>query len=146
VDVFVHERHAKRGSCRDLPVGGHDEETRFEMDPTFTNARRGGLAIEQSADSSVGRPARFHEYFSRGWHRELARKSLSLTAYMEFLLKTSNTEWHLRSSRRAKPERRERSFHPLAARWTRSLRNTDRRCVIGDWLTGYLPRGRGAAL
>lgn len=88
---FVHERHAR---AWELPrfVGwwGHDEKIRFQMGPDFhPMAGAEGWQLSNPPILALAALRASMEIFSEASMDRLRAKSLSLTAYMEFLLKHS---------------------------------------------------------
>jgi kynureninase len=137
---FVHERHAR---AWDLPrfAGwwGHDEQTRFEMGPDF-RAMPGAEGWQLSNPSIVSLAvlrasmAIFHD---AGIER-LRAKSVSLTGYLEFLLKQllSNENVSKKFSI-ITPAERERRGAQLSIRVPRAGRALCERLaqegIVGDW-------------
>jgi kynureninase len=85
---FVHERHAQ---AWDLPrfAGwwGHDERTRFQMGPDFRPmAGAEGWQLSNPPILALAALRASMEIFSEAGMDRLRAKSVSLTAYMEFLL------------------------------------------------------------
>ena len=85
---FVHERHAHE---RDLPrfAGwwGHDETSRFEMEPNFQPISGAeGWQLSNPSIVSLAILRASMELFHEAGMERLRAKSLSLTGYLEFLL------------------------------------------------------------
>jgi kynureninase len=85
---FVHERHA---SARDLPrfAGwwGHEEASRFQMGPEFRPMRGAeGWQVSNPSIVSLAALRASMDIFHQAGMEQLRAKSVSLTAYLEFLL------------------------------------------------------------
>jgi kynureninase len=90
---FVHERHAK--AC-DIPrfAGwwGHDEASRFEMRPNFQPMPGAeGWQLSNPAILSLAALRASLDIFHEAGMERLRAKSISLTGYLEFLLKQNAT-------------------------------------------------------
>jgi kynureninase len=91
---FVHERHA---DSRDLPrfTGwwGHDEESRFEMGPTFQPmSGADGWQLSNPSILSLAALRASMDIFQEAGMERLRAKSISLTSYLEFLLSQNASE------------------------------------------------------
>lgn len=86
--VFVHENHASDSSLpRFSGWWGHDEKSRFKMGPDFT-PMRGADGWQLSNFPVLAGAAQLAslELFDRTSIKELRKKSLKLTGYLEFIL------------------------------------------------------------
>ena len=91
---FVHERHLKR---QDLPrfAGwwGHDKATRFLMDDTFVPIQSAeGWQMSNETVLSMAALKASLEIFDEVGMKAIINKSRSLTAYLEYLIETLETD------------------------------------------------------
>lgn len=132
---FVHERHA---SAWDLPrfAGwwGHDEQSRFEMGPNF-RAMSGadGWQLSNPSIVSLAVLRSSMDIFHEAGMERLRAKSLSLTAYLEFLLdQKASPNFSI-----VTPRDKERRGAQLSIRIPRGGRSFCERLtkegVVGDW-------------
>jgi kynureninase len=132
---FVHERHAH---AWDLPrfAGwwGHDEKTRFQMGPDFhPMSGAEGWQLSNPPILALAPLRASMEIFSEAGMDRLRAKSISLTAYMEFLLaqKTSSKFFIIT------PQEPERRGSQLSIRVPQNGRTFCEKLeadgVIGDW-------------
>jgi kynureninase len=86
---FVHQRHAcSRGAPRFAGWWGHDEKTRFQMEPEFhAMAGAEGWQLSNPPILALAPLRASMEIFSEAGMECLRAKSISLTGYMEFLLR-----------------------------------------------------------
>jgi kynureninase len=133
---FVHARHAR---AWDLPRfsgwWGHDEKTRFEMRPEFrpmTGAE--GWQLSNPPILALAALRASMEIFDEVGMERLRAKSISLTAYLEFLLgqPASRSQFSIIT-----PREKERRGAQLSIRVTAAGQNLCSRLaqkgVIGDW-------------
>jgi kynureninase len=132
---FVHERHAV---ARDLPrfAGwwGHDEKTRFEMGPDFRPmAGAEGWQLSNPPILALAALRASLDIFHEAGIERLRLKSLSLTPYMEFLLKrSSSSAFEIVTS--CEPERRGAQLSIRMKRGGRALcERLTAEGIIGDW-------------
>jgi kynureninase len=134
---FVHERHARAWELpRFAGWWGHDEKTRFQMGPDFQPmAGAEGWQLSNPPILALAPLRASMEVFSEAGLDRLRDKSMSLTAYMEFLLGQ-------RASPKLKfsiitPREPERRGAQLSVRVTGKGRELCDRLaaagVIGDW-------------
>ena len=92
--IFVHERHAENSELpRFAGWWGHDKETRFLMDDEFIPIK--GAEGWQLSNPPIFQMASLRaslEIFEEAGMENLARKSIKLTGYMEFLLNEIHDE------------------------------------------------------
>jgi kynureninase len=91
---FVHERHARSSNLpRFAGWWGHDEPSRFEMGPHFqpTSGADGWQLSNPSILSLAVLRASMDIFHEAGMER-LRTKSVSITGYLEFLLKQNETQ------------------------------------------------------
>jgi kynureninase len=132
---FVHERHARDWSLPRLAGWwGHDEKSRFQMGPDFHPMPGAeGWQLSNPPIFALSPLRAAMEIFSEAGIEQLRAKSVSLTGYMEFLLRQSA------SSRFSiiTPAEAERRGAQLSIRLSRQGRNICDKLaaegVIGDW-------------
>ncbi len=132
---FVHERHARAWNIpRFAGWWGHDEQTRFQMGPDF-KAMPGaeGWQLSNPPIFALAPLRASMEIFTEAGVERLRAKSVSLTAYMEFLLTQSGAaKFSIITPR--EPERRGAQ---LSIRLPGSGRALCERLsaagVVGDW-------------
>jgi kynureninase len=90
---FVHERHASAwGGPRLAGWWGHDEKTRFQMGPSFHPlAGAEGWQLSNPPILALAALRASMEIFSEAGLAALRAKSVSLTGYMEFLLRQQDS-------------------------------------------------------
>jgi kynureninase len=132
---FVHERHAR---AWDLPrfAGwwGHDEKIRFQMSPDFRPmAGAEGWQLSNPPILALAPLRASMEIFCEAGMHRLRAKSISLTAYMEFLLdQHASPKFSVITPR--EPERRGAQLSIRIAHEGRKLcRKLEQNGVIGDW-------------
>ncbi|MGA8763693.1 MAG: kynureninase [Candidatus Sulfotelmatobacter sp.] len=132
---FVHERHARAWNLpRFSGWWGHDENTRFEMGPTF-QAMRGaeGWQLSNPPILSLAALRASMDIFHEVGMERLRAKSVSLTGYLEFLLE-QNTSARFSI---ITPRESERRGAQLSIRVSRSGRELCERLtaagIFGDW-------------
>jgi kynureninase len=88
--VFVNARHAERFDlCRFAGWWGHDKETRFLMGPEFKPLRGAeGWQISNPPILQMAALWASLEIFDRAGMERLRQKSVKLTAYLEFLIRS----------------------------------------------------------
>jgi len=132
---FVHERHSH---AWDIPrfAGwwGHDEKTRFQMGPNFqAMAGAEGWQLSNPPIMALAPLRASMEIFSEAGIERLRSKSVSLTGYMEFLLRQRASS---KFSVITPPEERRRGAQ-LSIRLKHQGRDLCDRLtaqgVIGDW-------------
>lgn len=132
---FVHERHA---SALDRPrlAGwwGHDEQSRFEMGPSFQPMPGAeGWQLSNPSIVSLAVLRASMEIFHEAGMAALRAKSVSLTAYLEFLLAECASETFSIITPREK-ERRGAQLSIRAHQAGRSLcERLIEQGVVGDW-------------
>ncbi len=132
---FVHERHAQSWDIpRFAGWWGHDEESRFQMGPDF-QAMPGAEGWQLSNPSIISMSvlrASMNIFHEAGMDR-LRAKSLSLTGYMEFLLKNKKSNGFSIVT----PENQERRGAQLSIRIPQGGRELCGRLkaegIVGDW-------------
>jgi kynureninase len=132
---FVHERHARAWALpRFVGWWGHDEKIRFQMGPDFhPMAGAEGWQLSNPPILALAPLRASMEMFSEAGMERLRAKSVTLTAYMEFLL------GHNASSKFSiiTPREQERRGAQLSIRLPNDGRNLCDRLaaqgVIGDW-------------
>jgi len=104
--AFVHERHAKAALPRFAGWWGHDKNTRFQMGPQFVpTAGADGWQLSNPPILALA-PLRVSlEIFRRASMARLREKSLQLTGYLEWLVRTQLAN-ALEVVTPAEPERR----------------------------------------
>ena len=132
---FVHERHAR---AWDLPrfAGwwGHDERSRFEMGPDFQPmSGADGWQLSNPSIASLAVLRASMDIFSEAGMERLRAKSVSLTGYLEFLLKHSASSNFLIVT----PAETERRGAQLSLRILQNGRSLCDRLthqgILGDW-------------
>jgi len=132
---FVHERHSR---SLDLPrfAGwwGHDEHTRFHMGPDFRPMLGAeGWQLSNPPILALAPLRASMEIFSEAGMERLRAKSLSLTSYMEFLLRAIDSP---KFSIITPPQEQRRGAQLSIQIHNRGRELCDRltaRGVIGDW-------------
>ena len=132
---FVHERHAR---AWDLPrfAGwwGHDENTRFQMEPNFhPMVGAEGWQVSNPPIMALAPLRASMDIFSEAGMDQLRAKSISLTGYLEFLLdKNASSKFSLITPREPKQRGAQ-----LSIRISQDGRNLCERLeaegVVGDW-------------
>jgi kynureninase len=132
---FVHERHAR---AWDLPrfAGwwGHDEQSRFEMGPNFQPmSGADGWQLSNPSIVSLAALRSSMDIFHEAGMERLRAKSLSLTAYLEFLLdQKASPNFSI-----VTPRDKERRGAQLSIRISQGGRSFCERLtkegVVGDW-------------
>ncbi len=132
---FVHERHARSWSLpRFAGWWGHDEQSRFEMGPTF-QPMTGAEGWQLSNPSIVGLAAlrASMDLFQEAGINRLRAKSESLTGYLEFLL----NQIPVKSFSIVTPREKERRGAQISIRIPENGKTLCERLVqkgiIGDW-------------
>jgi len=132
---FVHERHSRNWNLpRFAGWWGHDERTRFEMGPDF-QAMPGadGWQLSNPSIVSLAVLRASMDIFHEAGMERLRAKSISLTGYLEFLLKHSAP----RNLSIVTPSERDRRGAQLSIRIPRAGRALCERLaeegIIGDW-------------
>ncbi|MGA9509878.1 MAG: kynureninase [Candidatus Sulfotelmatobacter sp.] len=137
---FVHERHAR---SFDLPRfsgwWGHDEQSRFEMGPTF-QAMPGAEGWQLSNPSIISQAAlrASMQIFQEADMERLRAKSVMLTGYLEFLLNKILLDQKFSSSFSiVTPQESDRRGAQLSIRIPQNGRTLCQRLtqggVVGDW-------------
>ena len=132
---FVHERHGRAWKLPRLAGWwGHEERTRFQMGPDFhPMAGAEGWQLSNPPILALAALRASMEIFSEAGIERLRAKSISLTAYMEFLLR-QHASHKFSIITPPEPERRGAQLSIRLARAGRQL--CDRMAengVIGDW-------------
>jgi kynureninase len=132
---FVHERHGRAWKLPRLAGWwGHEEETRFQMAPDFhPMAGAEGWQLSNPPILALAALRASMEIFSEAGIERLRAKSISLTAYMEFLLR-QHASHKFSIITPPEPDRRGAQLSIRSARAGRQL--CDRMAesgVIGDW-------------
>ena len=132
---FVHERHAR---AWDLPrfAGwwGHDEQSRFEMGPNFQPmSGADGWQLSNPSIVSLAALRSSMDIFHEAGMERLRAKSMSLTAYLEFLLdQKASPNFSI-----VTPRDKERRGAQLSIRISQGGRSFCERLtkegVVGDW-------------
>jgi kynureninase len=135
---FVHQRHARSWELpRFAGWWGHEERIRFQMGPEFQPMSGAeGWQLSNPPILALAALRASMEIFSEAGMERLRAKSVSLTAYMEFLLERQpSTKFSISTPR--EPERRGAQ---LSIRVTGEGRGGRTLCdrmaaegVIGDW-------------
>jgi kynureninase len=132
---FVHERHA-RGWDRPRFAGwwGHDQASRFQMGPEFVPmAGAEGWQLSNPPIMAIAPLRASMEIFSEAGMENLRSKSISLTAYLEFLLQQSPSQ-KFSIITPSEPERRGAQLSIRLPGHGRDLCNClVAQGVIGDW-------------
>jgi kynureninase len=132
---FVHERHARAWELpRFAGWWGHDEEIRFEMGPDFRPmAGAEGWQLSNPPILALAALRGSMEIFSEAGLERLRAKSVSLTAYMEFLLgRLASANFSIITPR--EPERRGAQISiRLSGDGHKLCERLAREGVIGDW-------------
>jgi kynureninase len=132
---FVHERHAR---AWDLPrfAGwwGHDEQSRFEMGPNFQPmAGADGWQLSNPSIVSLAVLRASMEIFHEAGMEHLRAKSMSLTGYLEFLLKQNAS----RNFSIITPHEKARRGAQISIRVPRNGRvlceQLTQEGIVGDW-------------
>jgi len=131
---FVHERHARAwDGPRFAGWWGHDEKTRFQMGPDFhpmTGAE--GWQLSNPPILALAALRASMEIFVEAGIEPLRAKSVSLTGYMEFLLRQQSSKFSIIT-----PREEERRGAQLSIRLPGDGRKLCDRLaaegVIGDW-------------
>lgn len=132
---FVHERHAQNlGLPRFAGWWGHNEKTRFEMGPDFQPmAGAEGWQLSNPPILALTALRASMEIYHEAGMSALHAKSMSLTAYMEFLLQQGSAM----GFEIVTPREPERRGAQLSIRLTRGGRELCEKLtaegVIGDW-------------
>jgi kynureninase len=132
---FVHERHARDW---DLPrfAGwwGHDERTRFEMGPDFQPmSGADGWQLSNPSIISLAILRASMDIFSEAGVERLREKSVSLTGYMEFLLRDVASQ-NFSIITPSEPERRGAQLSIRSPRNGRLLcERLANEGIVGDW-------------
>jgi len=131
---FVHERHARAwDGPRFAGWWGHDEKTRFQMGPDF-HAMTGaeGWQLSNPPILALAALRASMEIFVEAGIEPLRAKSVSLTGYMEFLLRQQSSKFSIIT-----PREEERRGAQLSIRLPGDGRKLCDRLaaegVIGDW-------------
>jgi kynureninase len=132
---FVHERHARTW---DLPrfAGwwGHDEESRFEMGPTFQPMPGAdGWQLSNPSIVSLAALRASMDIFHEAGMERLRAKSMSLTSYLEFLLmQSASSNFSILT-----PHEKERRGAQISIRIPQNGRALCERLaqegIVGDW-------------
>jgi kynureninase len=132
---FVHERHARSWSLpRFAGWWGHDEQSRFEMGPTF-QPMTGAEGWQLSNPSIVGLAGlrASMDLFQEAGINRLRAKSETLTGYLEFLL----NQIPVKSFSIVTPREKERRGAQISIRIPENGKTLCERLVqkgiIGDW-------------
>jgi len=132
---FVHERHARSWNLpRFAGWWGHDEQSRFEMGPTF-QPMTGAEGWQLSNPSILGLAAlrASMDLFQEAGINRLRAKSESLTGYLEFLL----NQIPVKSFSIVTPREKERRGAQISIRIPENGKTLCERLVqkgiIGDW-------------
>jgi kynureninase len=132
---FVHERYARSGSLpRFAGWWGHDEQSRFEMGPTF-QPMTGAEGWQLSNPSIVGLAAlrASMDLFQEAGINRLRAKSESLTGYLEFLL----NQIPVKSFSIVTPREKERRGAQISIRIPEDgktlCKHLVQKGIIGDW-------------
>jgi kynureninase len=132
---FVHERHARAWELpRFAGWWGHDEKTRFQMGPDFHPISGAeGWQLSNPPILALAALRASMEIFTEAGLEHLRAKSLSLTAYMEFLLgQQASPKFSIITPR--EPERRGAQLSIRVVSGGRNLCDQlAREGVIGDW-------------
>ena len=132
---FVHERHARDGELpRFAGWWGHDENVRFQMGPDFhPMAGAEGWQLSNPPILALAPLRASMEIFAEAGMERLRAKSVSLTAYTEFLLgQQASSEFSLITPREA--ERRGAQVSIRLPRHGRQLCDSlTAEGVVGDW-------------
>jgi kynureninase len=134
---FVHERHARAWELpRFAGWWGHDEETRFQMGQDFRPmAGAEGWQLSNPPILALAPLRASMEVFSEAGLDRLRDKSVSLTAYMEFLLaQHASPKWKFSLITPREPERRGAQLSIRVSGKGRELCDLLAAAgVIGDW-------------
>ncbi len=132
---FVHERHASAwGGPRLAGWWGHDEKTRFQMGPNFHPlAGAEGWQLSNPPILALAALRASMEIFSEAGLAALRAKSVSLTGYMEFLLRQQDSAKFSIITPREPHRRGAQLSMRLASEGRRLCDRMAANGVLGDW-------------
>ena len=132
---FVHERHASAwGGPRLAGWWGHDEKTRFQMGPNFhALAGAEGWQLSNPPILALAALRASMETFSEAGLAALRAKSVSLTGYMEFLLRQQDSAKFSIITPREPHRRGAQLSMRLASEGRRLCDRMAANGVLGDW-------------